>query len=163
MQVRLAKKDSQLAGSGPKEQAALRMQGLPFKATDEDIEEFFSGFNMIAGSVKYQMNEETERKTGHAAVLFESQDDADNAFKEKQKQEIGGRWILLNDCDVEDHSEFETFNLENKNVRCGDSVNEDNVERCVKIRGLPWAANKGTVIEFFEGFKIKKSDITIDV
>jgi RNA recognition motif-containing protein len=53
VQVRLAKKDSQLAGSGPKEQAALRMQGLPFKATDEDIEEFFSGFNMIAGSVKY--------------------------------------------------------------------------------------------------------------
>lgn len=85
MQVRLAKKDSQLAGSGPKEQACLRMQGLPFKATDEDIEEFFSGYNMVAGSVKYQMNEETERKTGHAAVLFESQEDADRAFKEKQK------------------------------------------------------------------------------
>lgn len=33
----------------------------------------------------------------------------------------------------------------------------------MKIRGLPWAANKGTVIEFFEGFNIKKSAITIDV
>lgn len=42
-------------------------------------------------------------------------------------------------------------------------MTEDNVERCVKIRGLPWAANKGTVIEFFEGFKIKKSDICIDI
>jgi RNA recognition motif-containing protein len=108
------------------------------------------------------MNEEG-RKTGLAAVLFESTEDAERAFKEKQKQEIGGRWILLNDLDVEDHAEFESFNPENKNVRCGDSVNEDNVDRCVKIRGLPWAANKGTIIEFFEGFKIKKSDITIDI
>jgi RNA recognition motif-containing protein len=48
-------------------------------------------------------------------------------------------------------------------VRCGDSVNEDNVERCVKLRGLPWAANKGTVIEFFEGFKLRKKNVTIDI
>lgn len=64
---------------------------------------------------------------------------------------------------MEDHAEFESFNPEDKNVRCGDSVTEDNVDRAVKIRGLPWAANKGTVVEFFEGFKIKKSDITIDI
>lgn len=117
---------------------------------------------MVPDSLKWQVNEEG-RKTGLAAVLFESTEDAERAFKEKQKQEIGGRWILLNDLDVEDHAEFESFNPENKNVRCGDSVNEDNVERCVKIRGLPWAANKGTIIEFFEGFKVKKSDITIDI
>ena len=83
MQIRLANKDSSIGG-GPKEQAALRMQGLPFKATDEDIEEFFSGYNMVPGSVKYQQNEEG-RKTGHAAVLFESCEDAERAFKEKQK------------------------------------------------------------------------------
>lgn len=69
----------------------------------------------------------------------------------------------MNDLDVEDHAEFETFSLENKNVRCDSSVNEENVDRCVKIRGLPWAANKGTVIEFFEGFKVRKTDITIDI
>lgn len=163
VQIRRAPADSSLSGdAGPKEQAALRMQGLPFKASDEDIEEFFAGFNMVAGSLKYQMNEDG-RKTGQAAVVFESCEDAERAFKEKQKQEIGGRWILLSDLDMEDHAEFESFNPENKNVRCGDSVNEDNVERCVKIRGVPWAANKGTIIEFFEGFKIKKGDITIDI
>ena len=41
VQIRRASKDSTIGGSGPKEQAALRMQGLPFKASDEDIEEFF--------------------------------------------------------------------------------------------------------------------------
>lgn len=106
---------------------------------------------------------EEGRRTGQAACLFESCEDAERAFKEKQKQEIGGRWILLHDLDLEDHAEFESFNPEDKNVRCGDSVTEDNVERCVKIRGLPWAANKGSVIEFFEGFKVRKSDIVIDI
>lgn len=147
---------------GPKVEAALRLQGLPFRATEEEIAEFFEDFNMVSGSVKFQLNEE-QRKTGIAAVKFESEEDAERAFKEKQKQEIGGRWILLNDLDIEDWDEFESYDPENKNVRCGDSVNEDNVERCVKLRGLPWAANKGTVVEFFEGFTIKKSDITIDV
>jgi len=65
--------------------------------------------------------------------------------------------------DVDDHENFESFNPENKNVRCGDSVTEDNVDKCVKLRGLPWAANKGTVIDFFEGFTWRKGDITIDI
>ena len=28
---------------------------------------------------------------------------------------------------------------------------------------MPWAANKGTVLDFFEGFKVRKGDITIDI
>ena len=69
----------------------------------------------------------------------------------------------MHDLDVEDHTEFESYNPESKNVRCGDSVTEDNVDCCVKIRGLPWAANKGTLIEFFDGFKVKKSNVIIDI
>jgi len=41
VQVRRASSQNQIGASGPKEQAALRMQGLPFKATEEEIEEFF--------------------------------------------------------------------------------------------------------------------------
>ncbi len=70
------------ADTGPKEQGALRLQGLPFKATDEDVAAFFEGYNMVPDSLKYQMNEEG-RKTGQAAVLFESTEDAERAFKEK--------------------------------------------------------------------------------
>ena len=84
-------------------------------------------------------------------------------MKEKQKKSINGRWILLGELDVEDHENFENFDPENKNVRCSESVTEENFERCVKLRGLPWAANKGTVIDFFEGFNVRRSDITIDI
>ena len=65
-----------------KEQAALRLQGLPFKATEEEIAEFFEGFNMVPDSIKFQENEEG-RRTGQAAVLFECCHDAERAFKEK--------------------------------------------------------------------------------
>jgi len=100
---------------------------------------------------------------GNAAILFASNEDAERCFKEKQGQELGGRKCFLDDLDVDDHADFENFNPDNKNVRCSDAVNEDNVDRAVKLRGLPWAANKGTVLEFFEGFKLKKSDVTIDI
>jgi RNA recognition motif-containing protein len=76
---------------------------------------------------------------------------------------LGGRNANLWDLEVEEYNDFENWDPEAKDVRCGDSVTEDNVERCVKLRGLPWAANKGTVIEFFEGFRLKKKNITIDI
>lgn len=148
---------------GATEQGALRITGCSFKASEDDVAGFFDGYGLVAGSVKFKMDPETGRKKGECAVLFEDSNEAERACKEKQKQEICGRWVMLNDLDLDDYNEYENYDPENKNVRCSDSINEDNVERSVKLRGLPWAANKGTVIEFFEGFKIAKKDITIDI
>lgn len=64
---------------------------------------------------------------------------------------------------MQDHKNFESFDPENKNVSCSDIVTEENVSRCVKLRGLPWAANKGTIVDFFDGFNILKGDILIDI
>jgi RNA recognition motif-containing protein len=130
--------------------------------TEEQIAEFLEGYNFVEGSLKFHMNEEG-RKSGMAAVLFASEEDAERACKEKQRQDLGGRNCNLWDLELEEYNDFENWDPEAKDVRCGDSVNEDNVERCVKLRGLPWAANKGTVIEFFDGFKLKKKNVTIDI
>jgi hypothetical protein len=62
----------------------------------------------------------------------------------------------LFDLDLEDYNDFDNWDPSDKDVRCGDSVNEDNVDRCVKLRGLPWAVSKPLVINFFEGFKVNK-------
>ena len=53
--VRRAPADCPLEGgdSGPKEQGALRLQGLQFKATEEEIAEFFADYNMVPGSIKF--------------------------------------------------------------------------------------------------------------
>ena len=52
---------------------------------------------------------------------------------------------MLNDLDLEEHETFERFSLESKNVRCSDFINEENCAKCVKIKGLPWAANKKAI------------------
>lgn len=118
---------------------------------------------MVKGSIKYQLNQESGKRTGHAAVLFDTESDAERAMKDLQKKEIGGRWIILNDLDLEEHETFEKFSLNEKNIRCSEAITESNCARCVKIKGLPWTANKKAVQEFFGDFKVSKTDITIDV
>ncbi len=66
----------------PVEKGALTLKGLPWKATEEDIAQFFDGYNYIPESLKWQVNEEG-KKTGLAAVLFQSSNDAERAFKDK--------------------------------------------------------------------------------
>jgi len=76
---------------------------------------------------------------------------------------LNGRQARLFDLEVEEYNDFENWDPNARDVRCGDSVNEDNVDRCVKLRGLPWAVGKPQLINFFEGFNVKKKNITIDV
>jgi len=53
------------------EKGALTLKGLPWKVTEEDLVQFFEGYNYIPESLKWQVNAEG-KKTGLAAVLFES-------------------------------------------------------------------------------------------
>ena len=45
--------------------------------------------------------------------------------------------MLLGELDLADYLDYENFDPENKCVRCSDAVNDENVDRCVKLRGLP--------------------------
>jgi len=53
--------------------------------------------------------------------------------------------------------------IDRQNVRCGDRVTEENVSRCVKLRGLPWTATKQLVLEFFDGYGLSLQNITLDI
>lgn len=75
-------------------QVALKMRGVPFRATESEVEEFFSDYKLVPGSIKFETGEDG-RKTGFAAALFESEDQASEAQSGKDKQTIGTRWIGL--------------------------------------------------------------------
>ncbi len=46
---------------------------------------------------------------------------------------------------------------------CGNRVTEENINRCVKLRGLPFSVTKQEVVDFFEGLNLTPADITLDV
>lgn len=49
-----------------------------------------------------------------------------------------------------------------KTVKLGSFVNEENVHRCAKIRGLSWYTKPSEVVEFFQAFNITEKDVVIE-
>lgn len=71
----------------------LRMRGLPFAASKEDIIQFFAGYNPIPESVVLTYRNDG-RVTGEAYIGFSSTDDAKRAI-ELHRRSMGNRYIEL--------------------------------------------------------------------
>ena len=63
----------------PNEYVALRMRGLPWNVSMDDVYFFFSDYKYVKGSAKVGINSQG-RKTGEAVVLFKSADEAERAL-----------------------------------------------------------------------------------
>jgi len=72
----------------------VKMRGLPFSATADDVIAFFDGYELLPEGLVMGVTREG-RPSGDAFVPFFSEDVATMAIKEKDKQEIGGRYIEL--------------------------------------------------------------------
>lgn len=70
------------------------MRGLPYSVTPEDIKQFFGGMGLTEGSVKIGLMADG-KKTGEAMVLFEREEDLALALKERNRKNIGSRWVEL--------------------------------------------------------------------
>ncbi|KAI9117840.1 hypothetical protein K1719_011255 [Acacia pycnantha] len=71
----------------------LRLRGLPFSATKDDIMEFFKDFVLSEDSVHIVMNSEG-RPSGEAYVEFASAEDSKEAMA-KDRMTLGSRYIEL--------------------------------------------------------------------
>jgi len=78
---------------GPGSDAVLKMRGLPYKVTRNDILDFFSGLSVPLNGVHLMFNER-EQPTGEAYVEFSSPEDRERAMT-KDRQHIGGRYVEL--------------------------------------------------------------------
>ena len=75
------------AASDPQSQVAhraMKMKGLPFSVTKQDIVTFFDGYNLIESSVKIGKMADG-KLTGEAAVLFDSSDDCGAAHSKRNQ------------------------------------------------------------------------------
>ncbi|KAH9605814.1 hypothetical protein KSS87_020408 [Heliosperma pusillum] len=71
----------------------LKLRGLPFSATKEDVTEFFNKFVLAEDSIHITFNS-NGRPTGEAFVEFASIEDAEAAM-EKDRKTLGSRYIEL--------------------------------------------------------------------
>lgn len=80
----------------------LRMRGLPFSSSKEDIAKFFEKFNPVLDSIVLTYRSDG-RATGEAYVGFESSEDSERAMALHRKM-MGSRYIELFLSNKEEHS-----------------------------------------------------------
>ena len=60
------------------------MRGLPYRATDEEVAEFYQDYKTKEDSLQWGMGADG-RKNGWGAILFENEDEDNRAAEEKNK------------------------------------------------------------------------------
>ena len=79
-------------GSGNRDgSAVLRLRGLPYTATEDEIRSFFGGFEIVPGRVHKVMR--GDRATGEAYVELSSPEMAAAAKETRHKQRMGSRYV----------------------------------------------------------------------
>ncbi|KAL8569539.1 hypothetical protein ACOMHN_002085 [Nucella lapillus] len=130
----------------------VRMRGLPWSATPDDVASFFDGCKTAGGLKGIHLTQSREgRSTGQAFVEFDSEDDIQKAL-EKNNGHIGSRYIEV----------FRSKKSEMDWVVRRSGPDQGNPEdACVKLRGLPFGCSKEEVAQFFAGFEIVPNGIML--
>ena len=74
------------------------MQGLPFKASEEDIAEFFEGFKIRKSDITIDI--QGGKNSGFAVIVLPDPDEAERACSELDKKTIGSRWIGVSPAEL---------------------------------------------------------------
>ncbi|XP_075464012.1 G-rich sequence factor 1 isoform X1 [Ascaphus truei] len=77
--------------SSPPSDGIVRLRGLPYSCSEQDILNFFLGLEIVDEGITFVLDQRG-RKSGEAFVQFVTQEFADQALL-KHKQEIGSRYI----------------------------------------------------------------------
>lgn len=81
------------AGTPGNWDGVIRLRGLPYRATEQDIAQFLSGYDILKDTIYLCKNENGEC-AGDAYVQMMNYKSADGC-KERNKHELGGRYIEI--------------------------------------------------------------------
>lgn len=83
-----------MSGGGDSEEGNIvKLRGLPWSATTEDIQKFFRDCKILGGKFGIHMTSSREgRPSGEAFVEFEDAEDVEIAIQ-KDREHIGNRYI----------------------------------------------------------------------
>ncbi|KAF0989026.1 hypothetical protein HZS_5907, partial [Henneguya salminicola] len=127
----------------------LRLRGLPWSATKQDIHDFLKNVKICEGdnSLLFTLTEEGKR-SGDALVMVPTQEDYDKALTYNRNY-IGKRYIEVLPSDSHDYA----LNLEK--VKLGED------DYVVRLRGLPYATTETDIREFFKELQITEQGVII--
>eukprot|EP01084_Bolivina_argentea_P217075 368635_1 len=143
---RLQSKLSTLLASGERagSRYIIRMRGIPWESTKEDVTSFFSSLNIVENGIV--MIERLGRPCGEAFVEFMTESDRDQALK-RDRQNIGKRYIEV----------YSATTTEARGSGLGmDAGQKVPANKCpvsatacvVRMRGLPYSATAADVRKF---------------
>ncbi|XP_072521306.1 G-rich sequence factor 1 [Salminus brasiliensis] len=160
--------DAILKGTEDKcEDGVVKLVGLPFNCTEEDVRQFFSGLDIAEGGVTFAANRKG-RSLGMAFVQFTTPEMADQALK-RDRELIGHRyievfpskksaiWVQHNSRDGEATVYKMTNNDADAKLKGTEDKCEDGV---VKLVGLPFNCTEEDVRQFFSGLDIAEGGVT---
>ena len=136
----------------------VKMRGLPYSCTEEDIREFFKGFPIAQDGIKRAVH--GGRPSGECFVVFESKDSAFSALG-LNMEKIGNRFIELfvsnvRELEVYLHNHFSQNGSAKQDLP---NIPLDKRKATLKMVGLPFNVTKDNILKFLSGFNVKDDDI----
>ncbi|XP_013167748.1 PREDICTED: heterogeneous nuclear ribonucleoprotein F [Papilio xuthus] len=142
-----------MLGSGDGGSHIIRLRGLPFSTTVEDVLDFLSGINVLNEKEGVHLTEvRPGRPSGECFVELVSQADVDEALK-KDKENMGKRYIEVFSTDRQD-MEWALNAMNHSENGFGGIPNLNDDMGIVKLRGLPFGCSKEEIIQFFDGLMV---------
>ncbi len=140
----------------------MRLRGLPYDVSEQDIAGFFAPYTVLEGSIRIGTCT-SGQKTGEAVALLRSADEAQCVCSKKTGDFLGTRYIKLQ---VITNAQYHGFGLvydltvtcrperKGQTVSIAKALTVDTKDRAVKLRGIPFEASTEDLITFFAGFNI---------
>ncbi|VEN45868.1 unnamed protein product [Callosobruchus maculatus] len=131
----------------------VKLRGLPWSATEEDIEKFFSDCKILGGREEgiHITASREGRPSGECFVELEDAEDLELALA-KDRDHIGNRYIEV--------FKVNRAEMEWTIKRSGPQGGSDD-DGCVRLRGLPFGCSKEEIANFFSGLEIVPNGITL--
>ena len=77
--------------------AQVKLRGLPYGATIQDVAAFFRGFGAQENTIQFGVNSDG-RPSGEAWISFSRVEDARRAVREKDRNHMGDRYVSIFPC-----------------------------------------------------------------
>ncbi|XP_074866140.1 heterogeneous nuclear ribonucleoprotein H isoform X1 [Carettochelys insculpta] len=133
----------------------VKVRGLPWSCSAEEVQRFFSECKILNGSsgIRFIYTREG-RPSGEAFVELETEEDVKLALK-KDRETMGHRYVEV----------FKSNNVEMDWVlkHTGPNSPDTANDGFVRLRGLPFGCSKEEIVQFFSGLEIVPNGITLPV